>query len=68
LRVVLGSDHAGFELKEEAATYLRERGHSVLDVGTRSTTPVDYPHYAEAVGQALREGRAVLCHDSASGR
>jgi RpiB/LacA/LacB family sugar-phosphate isomerase len=58
LRVVLGSDHAGFELKKELTTYLHELGHLVLDVGTKSTVPVDYPDYAEAVGQALLEGRA----------
>ena len=58
MRVVLGSDHAGFELKKELITYLHELGHFVLDVGTKSTVPVDYPDYAEAVGQALLEGRA----------
>jgi RpiB/LacA/LacB family sugar-phosphate isomerase len=58
LRVVLGSDHAGFELKKELTTYLHELEHSVLDVGTQSTVPVDYPNYAEAVGQGLLEGRA----------
>ncbi len=58
MRVVFGSDHAGFELKEDLAKYVREMGHEVLDVGTHSTAPVDYPDFAEAVGVALREGRA----------
>src|SRR5215831_8061437 len=40
------------------AASLRDRGEQVIDVGTRSTAPVDYPDYAEAVGVSLREGRA----------
>ncbi len=58
MRIVLGNDHAGFELKQNVAAYLKELGHTVVDVGTHSTDPVDYPDYAEAVGVALREGRA----------
>ena len=58
MRLVLGSDHAGFELKQSLAEYLRELGHEVLDVGAHSTAPVDYPDYAEAVAKALRDGRA----------
>jgi RpiB/LacA/LacB family sugar-phosphate isomerase len=58
MRIVIGSDHAGFELKEQMIMYLFELGHQLTDVGTRDITPVDYPDYAEAVGVALREGRA----------
>src|SRR5712691_1989832 len=58
MRIVVGSDHAGFDLKEQMAAYLRELGYQVTDIGTHSTAPVDYPDYAEAVGVALREGRA----------
>jgi RpiB/LacA/LacB family sugar-phosphate isomerase len=58
MRVVIGSDHAGFELKRTLARYLEELGHEVLDVGTDSTAPVDYPDFAEAVGLAVRDGRA----------
>ena len=58
MRIAVGSDHAGFALKEELAAYLRELGHQVLDVGTHSTAPVDYPDYAEAVGKAVLDGRA----------
>jgi RpiB/LacA/LacB family sugar-phosphate isomerase len=58
MRVAIGSDHAGFELKQALARYLKELGHEVLDVGTDSTAPVDYPDFAEAVGLAVREGRA----------
>jgi RpiB/LacA/LacB family sugar-phosphate isomerase len=58
MRVVVGADHAGFVLKQEIAEDLRRRGHEVLDVGTNSTAPVDYPDSAEAVGRAVTEGRA----------
>jgi RpiB/LacA/LacB family sugar-phosphate isomerase len=65
MRIVIGSDHAGFQLKEKLAAWLREQGHEVLDVGANSTAPVDYPDYAEALAGALREGRAergvLLC-------
>src|SRR5713101_9934256 len=58
MRIVIGSDHAGFQLKEIIATYLHELKHQVVDVGTHSTEPVDYPDFAEAIGKALREGQA----------
>ena len=65
MRVVIGADHAGFKLKEKLTAYVRELGHQVDDVGTHDTTPVDYPDYAEAVGVAVRGGRAergiVIC-------
>ena len=58
MRVVVGSDHAGFAMKQEIAELLRADGHEVLDVGTHSTAPADYPDSAEAVGNAIREGKA----------
>jgi RpiB/LacA/LacB family sugar-phosphate isomerase len=58
MKVAVGSDHAGFHLKQEVAEALRKEGHEVLDVGTQSTAPVDYPDFAEALGLAVREGRA----------
>ncbi len=58
VRLAIGSDHAGFELKEELAAYLAELGHEVENLGTDGTAPVDYPDFAEAVGAAIREGRA----------
>jgi RpiB/LacA/LacB family sugar-phosphate isomerase len=57
MKIVVGSDHAGFDLKQEVAASLRREGHEVVDVGTGSTAPVDYPDFAEAVGLAVREGR-----------
>ena len=58
MRVVLGADHAGFELKQNLLAYVRGLGHEVLDLGTDSTAPVDYPDYAEAVGMAIRNRQA----------
>ena len=65
MRVVIGSDHAGYELKQHLAGFLRDQGHEVTDLGTDSTASVDYPDYAEAVGRAVLDGRAergvLLC-------
>jgi ribose 5-phosphate isomerase B len=57
MRVVIGADHAGFELKQNLVEYLRELGHQVFDIGTYSTEPVDYPDFAEAVGRSILDGR-----------
>ena len=58
MRIAVGADHAGFELKRILATHLRGLGHEVIDKGTDSDEPVDYPDYAEAVGKALLAGAA----------
>ena len=58
MRVAVGSDHAGFELKADLRSFLVEQGHDVVDVGTDGTAPVDYPVYAEAVARAVLDGRA----------
>ena len=58
MRTVIGSDHAGFEMKGMLAKHLRDLGHEVVDVGTDSTKPVDYPDFAEAVDKAVLDGRA----------
>jgi RpiB/LacA/LacB family sugar-phosphate isomerase len=58
VRVAIGADHAGFQLKEDLAKLLAEQGYAILDMGTHSESPVDYPDYAAAVGRAVREGRA----------
>src|SRR6058998_479100 len=58
MRVAMGSDHAGFELKEALRGYLNDLKYDVLDLGTHSPAPVDYPDYAEAVGVAVRRGKA----------
>ena len=58
MKIVVGSDHAGYPLKQEVADMLRREGHEVVDVGTHSTAPVDYPDSAEAVGLSVVDGRA----------
>jgi len=65
MRIALGADHAGFELKEKVLSLLAELGHQALDLGTHDLQPVDYPDFAEAVGRAVIEARAergiVIC-------
>src|SRR5688572_22469512 len=58
MNIALASDHAGFELKQRVKALLFELKHKTVDLGTQSTQPVDYPDYAEAVGLALRDGKA----------
>jgi len=58
MKVVLGADHAGFELKECLRDEVEKLGHQVADLGTHSTTAVDYPDFAEAVGLAIRDRKA----------
>ena len=65
MRIAIGADHAGFVLKTLLAKHLSDLGHEVINLGTDSDHPVDYPDYAEAVALAVREGRAergvVVC-------
>lgn len=58
MRVYLGSDHAGFELKEQVADVLRDLGHDVVDIGAYTDESVDYPDYAERVARAVAAGEA----------
>ena len=58
MRIVLGSDHAGFELKQEIVACIKGLGHDVTDVGTDSSESVDYPDYAEALAKEILAGRA----------
>jgi ribose 5-phosphate isomerase B len=57
MKMVIGSDHAGFAMKNAMGDLLRSLGHSVLDVGAFNENPSDYPDFAEAVGRALLEGK-----------
>ena len=58
MRVVLGSDHAGFEMKQKILARVQSLGHQVLDVGTHDSLPTDYPDYAEALGMAIINNQA----------
>ena len=69
MRVALGADHAGYELKELLKHRLASAGHAVIDLGTGSTESVDYPDYSAAVGRAVTSGRAergiIVCGSGA---
>lgn len=69
MRVVIGADHAGYPLKQELKIHLEEEGHAVVDVGTHSTDPVDYPDIAAAVARAVVAGEGergiVVCGSGA---
>ncbi len=69
MRVAIGADHAGFQLKEDLSKLLAEQGYAIFDMGTHSESPVDYPDYAASVGRAVREGRAdrgvIVCGSGA---
>jgi len=56
MKIAIGSDHAGFELKEIISQLLKEMGHEVIDMGTASNSSVDYPDFAETVSKAVSEG------------
>src|SRR4051812_13115853 len=54
----MGSDHAGFELKQHVAQPLRDAGHDVVDVGTDSEESTDYPLFAEPAARMVADGEA----------
>ncbi|HEX2207166.1 MAG TPA: ribose 5-phosphate isomerase B [Longimicrobium sp.] len=58
MRIAIGSDHAGFELKARLAAVLTARGHDVLDLGTHDDEPVDYPPICAQVARRVADGRA----------
>ena len=58
MKIAIGSDHAGVELKNIVAEDLQSAGHELLDVGTYTKDPVDYPDYAVKVGRAVLDGQA----------
>lgn len=68
MKIALGADHAGFEYKDLIARTLRDKGYDLLDFGTHDATPVDYPQYGYAVGEAVASGQAdrgiVVCGSS----
>ena len=58
MKLVIGSDHAGFALKEEVRAYLAAAGHEVIDLGAFNAEPSDYPDFAVLVGESIRRGDA----------
>ena len=69
MKIALSADHAGVDMKRDLAGKLNKAGHDVLDLGTHSDAPVDYPDCAEAVATAVRDGRAergvIVCGSGA---
>ena len=58
MRIALSSDHAGYELKDLLANWLRADGHDIVDLGTNGPESVDYPRYGAMLAEALADGRA----------
>ena len=60
MRIAVGADHAGFPLKGQVVELLEKEGHTVVDLGTHSTRSVDYPDYAQAVGESVVKGETQV--------
>lgn len=60
MKISVGADHAGFELKGAVVEHLKARGHDVMDHGTTSTESVDYPPICAAVGRDVASGKAEM--------
>ena len=58
VKIIVGSDHAGYDLKEHLRRWLAEQGHEVVDAGAHGTESVDYPDYARLVARAVAAGEA----------
>ena len=58
MRIALSADHAGYQLKDELAAWLREAGHEVMDLGTNAADSVDYPDYGARLARAVEQGEA----------
>jgi ribose 5-phosphate isomerase B len=58
MRIAMTADHAGFEMKDQLADWLRADGHDVVDLGTNGPESVDYPRYGAILADALADGRA----------
>jgi len=58
MQIALSADHAGVDLKDALATWLKEEGHDVLDLGTHGHESVDYPDFGARLGRAIAGGKA----------
>lgn len=60
MKIAIGSDHAGYELKEKLKLYLKSKGYEVSDMGTNSPDRADYPDFAHPVAKAVEDGKADM--------
>ena len=70
MNIAIGSDHAGFDYKEKLKTYLAEQGHTVVDFGTYSAEPADYPLFIRPTAEAVANGeceRGIVLGGSGNG-
>ena len=58
MRIGVGADHAGFDMKQHLAQWLREQGHEITDLGTNGPQSVDYPVYGRKLAEAVASGQA----------
>lgn len=58
MKIVLASDHGGYDLKEVIKKHLTEKGYDIMDLGTNSEESVDYPDYGYAAGEVVANGKA----------
>ena len=58
MKIVIGSDHAGYPMKAEMVAAIRALGHDVIDVGSHTPDPVDFPDIARAVCASIKDGSA----------
>lgn len=58
MRIALSADHAGYELKDQLAAWLREAGHEAIDLGTNGPESVDYPDFGARLARAIATGEA----------
>ena len=69
MKLAISADHAGFPMKQDLVTFLTQAGHDVVDLGTHSTDPVDYPDCAETVTSAVLAGQVergiIVCGSGA---
>ena len=57
--IAIASDHAGFDLKSDLAEYMEDSGYQILDLGTNGSDSVDYPDFAHALADALKQGKTI---------
>lgn len=70
MKIAIGSDHRGFDLKQVLISYLKKKGHQVKDYGTYSTSSCDYPDFAFKVARGVSKGkfnRGILICNSGLG-